>query len=149
MPAVTFADHEGFQKTVLRASAGGAAAGLAVYGLAFVGVPEALAVTPLVCSLAGQSHPIRFVAGSTVAGIYGAETAIQRAASRRSAESVLSLFDVRALVSWVFAAAASNCETAFAADGTEIDLMVRGKAMPARVSPMPFVPHRYKRGAAL
>jgi hypothetical protein len=52
MPAVTFADHEGFQKTVLRASAGGAAAGLAVYGLAFVGVPEALAVTPLVCAAA-------------------------------------------------------------------------------------------------
>jgi aminomethyltransferase len=40
-------------------------------------------------------------------------------------------------------------ETAFSADGTEIDLMVRGKAMPARVAPMPFVPHRYKRGAAL
>jgi aminomethyltransferase len=39
-------------------------------------------------------------------------------------------------------------ETAFAADGIEIDLLVRGKAMPARVAPMPFVPHRYKRGAA-
>ncbi|HEV2560853.1 MAG TPA: glycine cleavage system aminomethyltransferase GcvT [Rhizomicrobium sp.] len=36
-------------------------------------------------------------------------------------------------------------ETAFAADGTEIDLLVRGKAMPARVAPMPFAPHRYKR----
>ncbi|HEX3675628.1 MAG TPA: glycine cleavage system aminomethyltransferase GcvT [Rhizomicrobium sp.] len=36
-------------------------------------------------------------------------------------------------------------ETAFAADGTEIDLMVRGKPNPARVAPMPFVPHRYKR----
>ena len=36
-------------------------------------------------------------------------------------------------------------ETAFAADGTELDLMVRGKPMPARVAPMPFVPHRYKR----
>ena len=30
------------------------------------------------------------------------------------------------------------------ADGTELDLMVRGKARPA-VAPMPFVPHRYKR----
>lgn len=39
-------------------------------------------------------------------------------------------------------------ESEFAADGTEIDLMVRGKAMPARIAPMPFVPHRYKRGAA-
>ena len=37
-------------------------------------------------------------------------------------------------------------ESALAADGTEIDLIVRGKAIPARVAPMPFVAHRYKRG---
>ena len=36
-------------------------------------------------------------------------------------------------------------ESAFAADGTEVDLIVRGKPCPARVAPMPFVPHRYKR----
>jgi aminomethyltransferase len=36
-------------------------------------------------------------------------------------------------------------ESAFSGDGTEIDLIVRGKPMPARVSPMPFVPHRYRR----
>jgi len=36
-------------------------------------------------------------------------------------------------------------ETAFAREGTEIDLLVRGKALPARVASMPFVPHRYKR----
>ena len=36
-------------------------------------------------------------------------------------------------------------ERAFAANGTPIDLMVRGKPMPARVAPMPFTPHRYKR----
>jgi aminomethyltransferase len=36
-------------------------------------------------------------------------------------------------------------ETAFANDGTEVDLIVRGKPMPARIAPMPFVPHRYKR----
>jgi aminomethyltransferase len=36
-------------------------------------------------------------------------------------------------------------ETAFAAESTEIDLLVRGKPLPARVAPMPFVPHRYKR----
>ncbi len=35
-------------------------------------------------------------------------------------------------------------ETAFAAGRTEIDLIVRGKAMPARVAQMPFVPHRYQ-----
>ncbi|MEI9886707.1 MAG: glycine cleavage system aminomethyltransferase GcvT [Rhizomicrobium sp.] len=33
----------------------------------------------------------------------------------------------------------------FAADGTQIDLIVRGKPLPARVAPMPFVPHRYRR----
>jgi aminomethyltransferase len=37
-------------------------------------------------------------------------------------------------------------ETKYAAEGTELDLMVRGKPNPARVAPMPFVPHRYKRG---
>jgi len=36
-------------------------------------------------------------------------------------------------------------ESAFAGDGTEIDLLVRGKPVPAHVAPMPFVPHRYKR----
>ncbi|SDD48138.1 glycine cleavage system aminomethyltransferase GcvT [Belnapia rosea] len=32
-----------------------------------------------------------------------------------------------------------------AADGTPIELIVRGKPIPARVTPMPFVPHRYAR----
>jgi aminomethyltransferase len=36
-------------------------------------------------------------------------------------------------------------ETAFASDGAEVDLIVRGKPLPARVAPMPFVPHRYRR----
>ena len=36
-------------------------------------------------------------------------------------------------------------ERAFAADGTPVALMVRGKPLPARVVPMPFVPHRYAR----
>ena len=36
-------------------------------------------------------------------------------------------------------------EPAFAADGTEVGLFVRGKSLPARVAPMPFVPHRYRR----
>jgi len=38
-------------------------------------------------------------------------------------------------------------EPKFAADGTELNLIVRGKPNPARVVPMPFVPHRYKRGS--
>ena len=36
-------------------------------------------------------------------------------------------------------------ESAFAANGTEVDLIVRGKPMPARIAPMPFVLNRYKR----
>ncbi len=38
-------------------------------------------------------------------------------------------------------------ESMFADDGTEIDLIVRGKTLAARVAPLPFVPHRYKRNA--
>ncbi|MGD0141849.1 MAG: glycine cleavage system aminomethyltransferase GcvT [Rhizomicrobium sp.] len=38
-------------------------------------------------------------------------------------------------------------DTPFAGDGSEIVLMVRGKALPARVAPMPFVPHGYKRNS--
>ena len=29
--------------------------------------------------------------------------------------------------------------------GTPVNLMVRGKALPAAVAPLPFVPHRYAR----
>jgi len=36
-------------------------------------------------------------------------------------------------------------ETAFAAHGTRLELMVRGQALPAGVAAMPFVPHTYKR----
>jgi len=32
-----------------------------------------------------------------------------------------------------------------AADGTALDLMLRGRAVPARIAPLPFVPHRYAR----
>ncbi len=32
-----------------------------------------------------------------------------------------------------------------AADGTALDLMVRGKALPGRVAALPFIPHRYAR----
>ena len=31
--------------------------------------------------------------------------------------------------------------------GTKLELLVRGKAMPAEVVAMPFVPHRYKRAS--
>ncbi len=34
---------------------------------------------------------------------------------------------------------------AFAEPGTDIVLLVRGKTHPARITPLPFVPHRYKR----
>ncbi len=36
-------------------------------------------------------------------------------------------------------------EPAFAKDGTDVALMVRGTPRPARVAPMPFAPHRYHR----
>jgi aminomethyltransferase len=34
-----------------------------------------------------------------------------------------------------------------AAPGSELSLVVRGNALPARVVPLPFVPHRYARRA--
>ena len=37
-------------------------------------------------------------------------------------------------------------EAAMAAPGTELALVVRDKALPAKVVPMPFAPHRYVRG---
>jgi aminomethyltransferase len=37
-------------------------------------------------------------------------------------------------------------EAAHAATGTKVNLMVRGRALPAVVADMPFVPHRYYRG---
>jgi aminomethyltransferase len=37
-------------------------------------------------------------------------------------------------------------EPAFAAIGTRVNAMVRGKAVPMEVSAMPFVPARYFRG---
>jgi aminomethyltransferase len=39
-------------------------------------------------------------------------------------------------------------EASFAGLATELDLMVRGKALPAKVAPMPFVPNRYYRPPA-
>ena len=39
-------------------------------------------------------------------------------------------------------------DAAHAAEGTELDLEVRGRRLPARVVPMPFVPHRYHRKGA-
>ena len=37
-------------------------------------------------------------------------------------------------------------DAAFAATDTQVHLMVRGKALPARIADMPFVPNRYYRG---
>jgi aminomethyltransferase len=36
-------------------------------------------------------------------------------------------------------------DTAFAAPGTPLELMVRGKPLAAAVAKLPFIPHRYKR----
>jgi aminomethyltransferase len=36
--------------------------------------------------------------------------------------------------------------TGSAAPGTDLQVVVRDKALPAKVAPLPFVPHRYHRG---
>ena len=38
-------------------------------------------------------------------------------------------------------------DSAYAEAGTELEIAVRSKRLPAKVSPMPFVPHRYYRGS--
>ena len=42
--------------------------------------------------------------------------------------------------------ALGTVETAYAAVGTSVSLLVRGKALPATIVSLPFVPHRYFRG---
>ena len=37
-------------------------------------------------------------------------------------------------------------ESASAAAGTDLQVIVRDKALPAKVAALPFVPHRYHRG---
>ena len=37
-------------------------------------------------------------------------------------------------------------DAGFAAVGTDVNLIVRGKALPAKVAAMPFAPHRYFKG---
>jgi aminomethyltransferase len=37
-------------------------------------------------------------------------------------------------------------DTALAAEGTELEVEVRKKRLPATVASLPFVPHRYHRG---
>ncbi|MGC4115746.1 MAG: hypothetical protein QM765_14325 [Myxococcales bacterium] len=75
MPAVTFADHEGFQKTVLRASAGGAAAGLAMYGLTQLPYPLAISegytLVPFVCAAAAAAACGKTWKGRLAYGILG------------------------------------------------------------------------------
>ena len=36
-------------------------------------------------------------------------------------------------------------EAGHAAEGSELTIDVRGKRLPARVVPLPFIPHRYHR----
>ncbi len=38
-------------------------------------------------------------------------------------------------------------ETEHSAEGTKLEIEVRGRRLPARVAPLPFVPHRYHRGS--
>ena len=42
--------------------------------------------------------------------------------------------------------ALASVDAAFAQPDTQVHAMVRGKAVPMRVAPLPFVPHRYHRG---
>ena len=77
-----------------------------------------------------------------------------RAAAREGAEVYAGERKVGTVTSGGFSPtlghpiAMAYVEAAYAADGTELEIEVRGKRLPARVVPMPFVPHRYHRKGA-
>jgi aminomethyltransferase len=74
-----------------------------------------------------------------------------RAPAREGAEIMAEGREIGRITSGGFGPSANGpvamgmVETAFAANGTKLELMVRGQALPASVVPMPFVPHTYKR----
>jgi len=77
-----------------------------------------------------------------------------RAAAREGAEVYAGDAKVGTVTSGGFAPtlghpiAMAYVEVSHAGEGTELDIEVRGKRLPARVVPMPFVPHRYHRKGA-
>jgi aminomethyltransferase len=77
-----------------------------------------------------------------------------RMAAREGAEVFAGDEQVGAVTSGGFAPtlghpiAMAYVDAAHASDGSELEIEVRGKRLPARVAPMPFVPHRYHRKGA-
>jgi aminomethyltransferase len=78
-----------------------------------------------------------------------------RMAAREGAEVFADDERVGAVTSGGFAPtlghpiAMAYVDAAHASDGAELEIEVRGKRLPARVVPMPFVPHRYHRKGAV
>src|SRR5690606_20361565 len=74
-----------------------------------------------------------------------------RAAAREGAEVFAGGTKVGTVTSGGFSPtlghpiAMAYVDGAHAADGTQLEIDVRGNRLPARVVPMPFVPHRYMR----
>jgi aminomethyltransferase len=98
-----------------------------------------------ILKLLAESAPTRRV-GLTLEG---------RMAAREGAEVFADDERVGAVTSGGFAPtlghpiAMAYVDAAHASDGTELEIEVRGKRLPARVVPMPFVPHRYHRKGAV
>ena len=75
-----------------------------------------------------------------------------KAIAREGAEIVIGGKQVGKITSGGFAptlgraVAMGYVEKAHSANGTKVELMVRGKPMPAEIVPMPFVKHAYYRG---
>jgi len=97
-----------------------------------------------ILKLLAESAPTRRV-GLTLEG---------RMAAREGAEVFADDERVGAVTSGGFAPtlghpiAMAYVDAAHASDGAELEIEVRGKRLPARVVPMPFVPHRYHRKGA-
>ena len=97
-----------------------------------------------ICKLLAEGSPTRRV-GLALEG---------RAAAREGAAVFAGQTNVGTVTSGAFAPtlghpiAMAYVDAAHAAEGTSLEIEVRGKRLPARVVAMPFVPHRYHRRGA-
>jgi aminomethyltransferase len=101
----------------------------------------------------GATRILRELAEGTARRLVGL-TLEGRAAAREGADVFAGDSKVGTVTSGGFSPtlghpiAMAYVEPAHAADGAELEIEVRGKRLPARVVPMPFVPHRYHRKGA-
>ena len=100
---------------------------------------------------AGPIPPVRTVMGAPPARLRVGIRPEGRAPAREGAEIAANGRIIGRVTSGGFGPSVNGpvamgyVEYDFAQPGARVDLMVRGQALPAAVTAMPFVPHTYKR----